>query len=61
MIERSTIPRNGRTVLHERRYHGLLGDDGSFRLLAFCGKRVPQPPEQSEHLSVTGSKQKTAA
>lgn len=60
MIERSTVSRNGRTVLHERRCHGLLCDDG-FRLLAYCGKRFPQPREQTKQPDVTGENRKSAA
>lgn len=60
MIERSTVSRNGRTVLHERRCHGLLCDDG-FRLLAYCGKRIPQPPEQVRQPENTKENRKTAA
>lgn len=49
VIERNTVVQNGRTVLQERKYHGLLCDDGSFRLLAYCGKRVPLAREQAEN------------
>lgn len=41
MIERHTAVQNGRVVLQERKYHGVLRDEGGFRLLACCGKRVP--------------------
>lgn len=60
VIERSTVSRNGRTVLHERRCHGLLCDDG-FRLLAYCEKRVSQPPEQVSQPESTNENRKTAA
>lgn len=60
VIERSTVSQNGRTVLHERRYHGLLYDDG-FRLLAYCGKRIPQPPERARQPESTKETRKTAA
>lgn len=40
-VEKNTVIRDGKTVLEETRYHGLLGEDGSFRLLGYCGKRFP--------------------
>lgn len=44
-VERSTETKDGKTVLSERKCHGLLEEDGSFRLLACCGKRFPQTGE----------------
>ena len=41
MIERETALRNGHAVLYERKYHGVLREDGRFRLLAYCGKWFP--------------------
>lgn len=41
VVERETVPEQGRAMLYERRVHGMLQDDGSFRLLACCGKRFP--------------------
>ncbi len=40
LIEKSVVVENGRTVLRERRCHGLM-EAGGFRLLSYCGKRVP--------------------
>lgn len=50
VIERNTTVQNGRTVLWEKKYHGLLRKDGSFRLLACCGKRFPLSREPSERV-----------
>lgn len=40
-VEKSAVTQNGKSVLEEIRCHGLLGEDGSFRLLGYCGKRFP--------------------
>lgn len=40
-VEKSTVTQDGKTVVEEKRCHGLLGEDGSFRLLGYCGKRFP--------------------
>lgn len=61
VIERDTAARNGRTVLRERKYHGLLLDDGSFRLLACCGKRFPLPHTGAGLPDRTAENKKTAA
>jgi len=41
VIERETAAERGKAVLCEWRVHGVLQDDGNFRLLACCGKRFP--------------------
>lgn len=41
VIQRETLLDHGKAVLWERRCHGLMKEDGSFRLLACCGKRIP--------------------
>ena len=61
MIQRETVSREGRTVIHEHRYHGLLREDGSFRLLACCGKRFHLPREQIKQPECMAGHQKTAA
>lgn len=40
-VERTKVTVDHKSVLTERRCHGLLGKDGSFRLLGCCGKRFP--------------------
>ncbi len=40
-VEKSTVTKDGKTIVEEKRCHGLLGEDGSFRLLGYCGKRFP--------------------
>lgn len=40
-VEKSTVTQDGKTVVEEKRCRGLLGEDGSFRLLGYCGKRFP--------------------
>lgn len=46
--QKTCVTENGRSVLYERKYHGLLHEDGSFRLLAYCGKRFPLPRHSAE-------------
>ncbi len=41
-VEKSTATKDGKTIVEEKRCHGLLDKDGSFRLLGYCGKRFPQ-------------------
>lgn len=38
VLERTVTTENGRTVLQERKYGGVLDADGTFRLRACCGK-----------------------
>ncbi len=40
-VEKSTVNQDGKTIVEEKRCHGLLREDGSFRLLGYCGKRFP--------------------
>ncbi len=40
-VEKSTVTQDGKTIVEEKRCHGLLDKDGSFRLLGYCGKRFP--------------------
>lgn len=40
-VEKSTVTQDGKTVVEKKRCHGLLEEDGSFRLLGYCGKRFP--------------------
>lgn len=39
VLERTVTTENGRTILRERRYSGLLDADGTFHLRTCCGKR----------------------
>lgn len=50
-VEKNTVIRDGKTVLEETRYHGLLGEDGSFRLLGYCGKRFPGQETKAQPIS----------
>ncbi len=61
MIERNTVHKNGGAVLQERKYHGLLCDNGSFRLLAYCGKRFPLSRADAELAECAAERKKTAA
>lgn len=54
-MEKSTVTQDGKTVLEEKRYHGLLGEDGTFRLLGCYGKRFPGQKAEAQS---TGPKQK---
>lgn len=38
VLERTVTTVDGRTVLQERRYSGVLDADGTFHLRACCGK-----------------------
>ena len=61
VIERDRVSHDGCTVLCERKNRGLLREDGSFCLLAYCRKRVPYPREQTERLITVKEKGKDAA
>ena len=54
IVERTTVTEDGRTVLQERKVHGLQDDDGAFRLLFYGGKRIASPQREG------GSYAKTA-
>ena len=38
---RTQISENGNVILYEKRYHGVLTENGSVRLRAYCAKRIP--------------------
>ena len=38
---RTQISENGNVILYEKRYHGVLTENGSIRLRAYCAKRIP--------------------
>lgn len=61
VIERSTVAENGRTVLRERKYHGLLQEGGGFHLLSYCGKRIPLSQTQMERPARIRSQKNEAA
>lgn len=61
VIERSTVAENGRAVLRERKYHGLLQENGGFRLLSYCGKRITLPRAQMGRPVRMGSLKNEAA
>ena len=41
VVSRVRISENGKSVLYEKRYHGVLTENGSVRLMAYCAKRIP--------------------
>ena len=41
VVSRARISENGKSVLYEKRYHGVLTENGSVRLKAYCAKRIP--------------------
>lgn len=41
VVSRARISENGKSVLYEKRYHGILTENGCVRLKAYCAKRVP--------------------
>ncbi len=38
VLERTVTTENGRTIFQERKYGGILDEDGSFHLQSCCGK-----------------------
>ncbi len=50
-VEKSTVIQDGKTVVEEKRCHGLLEEDGSFRLLGYCGKRFPGQETKAQPIS----------
>ena len=40
-VSRTQISENGNVILYEKRYHGVLTENGSVRLRAYCAKRIP--------------------
>ena len=40
-VSRTQISENGNVILYEKRYHGILTENGCVRLKAYCAKRVP--------------------
>ena len=38
---RTQISENGNVILYKKRYHGVLAENGSVRLKAYCAKRIP--------------------
>lgn len=61
IIQRETLLRNGTAVLWERKCHGLMKEDGSFRLLAYCGKRIPLSKVAAALSTNTAEEKKGAA
>ena len=41
MESRTQISENGNVILYEKLYHGVLTENGSVRLKAYCAKRIP--------------------
>ena len=39
-VSRTQISENGNVILYEKRYHGVLTENGSVRLMAYCAKRT---------------------
>ncbi len=52
-VEKSAVTQDGKTVVEEKRCHGLLEEDGSFRLLGYCGKRFPGQKAKAQPISPT--------
>ena len=40
-VSRTQISENGNVILYEKRYRGVLTENGSVRLMAYCAKRIP--------------------
>lgn len=40
-VSRTQISENGNVILYEKRYHGVLAENGSVRLMAYRAKRIP--------------------
>lgn len=40
-VSRTKISENGNVILYEKRYRGVLTENGSVRLMAYCAKRIP--------------------
>ena len=60
-VERSTEMKDGKTILSERKCHGLLEPDGNIRLLACCGKRFPIVGDRSQETKPIAKMNKRAA
>lgn len=58
-VEKNTVIQDGKAILEEKRWHGLLGGDGSFHLLGYCGKRFPN--QRVEVQSATPMRKKNKA
>lgn len=41
MVSRVRISENGKAILYEKSYHGILTENGRVKLKAYCAKRVP--------------------
>ena len=41
MESRTRISGDGRSTLYEKRYCGILTENGGVRLTAYCAKRIP--------------------
>lgn len=48
VLERTVTTENGRTVLRERRYSGVLDAKGNFHLRGCCGKYIPLQQESKK-------------
>ena len=62
MESRTQISENGNVILYEKRYHGVLTENGSVRLKAYCAKRIPLDGAAGVKASVRSERnQKSAA
>lgn len=51
VLERTVTTKNGRTVLRERKYSGVLDVEGKFHLRGCCGKYIPLRQESGKKSS----------
>lgn len=58
---RTQISENGRTVLYEKRYRGVLTENGSVRLKAYYAKRIPLDGESGVKASVRSERNRKSA
>ena len=41
VVSRVRISENGKAILYEKSYHGILTENGRVKLKAYCAKRIP--------------------
>ena len=58
---RTQISENGNVILYEKRYHGVLTENGSVRLKAYCAKRIPLDGSASVKASVRSERNRKNA
>lgn len=51
MVSRIRISENGKAILYEKSYHGILTENGRVKLKAYCAKRVPLGTAGAEEAS----------